>query len=83
VSESCFAMSTDVPMTPVPNPEEERRQKALKDYRKKLLDHREREAEVRKLRTEIRDKNKEYDRWFRNLYSVWLWLKCCRKLIEI
>ena len=55
-------MSADVPMTPIPNPEEERRQKALKDYRKKLLDHREREAEVRKLRTEIRDKNKEYDR---------------------
>ena len=65
-------MSGDVPMTPVPNPEEERRQKALKDYRKKLLDHREREAEIRKLRTEIRDKNKEYDRYDVRLYLAYL-----------
>ena len=49
-------------MTPVANPVEEARTKALESYKKKLLEHREVEAKVRGLRLGLRDSNKEYDK---------------------
>lgn len=49
-------------MTPVANPAEEARTKALESYKKKLLEHREVEAKVRGLRLGLRDSNKEYDK---------------------
>lgn len=49
-------------MTPVANPAEEARTKALDSYKKKLLEHREVEAKVRGLRLGLRDSNKEYDK---------------------
>jgi 26S proteasome regulatory subunit T4 len=52
----------EVPMTPVANPVEEARTKALESYKKKLLEHREVEAKVRGLRLGLRDSNKEYDK---------------------
>lgn len=52
----------EVPMTPVTNPAEEARSKALEAYKKKLLEHREVEAKVRGLRLGLRDSNKEYDK---------------------
>uniref|UniRef100_A0A6U2CMR0 AAA+ ATPase domain-containing protein n=1 Tax=Hemiselmis andersenii TaxID=464988 RepID=A0A6U2CMR0_HEMAN len=52
----------DVPMTPVANPAEEARNKALESYKRKLLEHREVEAKVRGLRMGLRDLNKEFDK---------------------
>jgi len=52
----------EVPVTPVANPAEEARTKALDSYKKKLLEHREVEAKVRGLRLGLRDNNKEYDK---------------------
>ena len=52
----------DAPMTPVANPIEEAKTKALENYRKQLLQHREIEAKVRGLRLGLRDLNKEHDK---------------------
>jgi folate-dependent phosphoribosylglycinamide formyltransferase PurN len=42
--------------------ESERRQKALEDYRKRLIDHRELDAKLKKMREELKDLTKEYDK---------------------
>eukprot|EP00128_Syssomonas_multiformis_P015050 Colp12_sorted_trinity150504_noHs@10202 len=40
----------------------ERRQKALADYRRKLLEHREIEAKVKQMREDLKKLNKDYDK---------------------
>eukprot|EP00961_Rhodomonas_salina_P185743 2507827-Rhodomonas_salina.4 len=60
----------DVPMTPVANPEEEARNKALEQYRKRLLEHREVEAKVRNLRMGLRDLNKDFDKTEEDLKAL-------------
>lgn len=42
--------------------ESERRQKALEDYRKRLIDHRELDAKLKKMREELKDMTKEFDK---------------------
>ncbi|RHZ52566.1 hypothetical protein Glove_460g8 [Diversispora epigaea] len=44
------------------NPEPDRRSKALQDYRKKLLEHREIEAKVKEFRLGLRDLEKQYEK---------------------
>lgn len=52
----------DPPSTPVINPAEEAKNKALESYKKKLLEHREIESKCKGLEMGLRDLNKEYEK---------------------
>jgi len=54
-------MSSSAVPAAVP-PQDERRQQALADYRKRLLEHREVEERVKQLRLGLRDLEKQYDK---------------------
>merc|ERR1719502_1612319 len=51
-----------VPEPTPPNPEEERRNKVLAEYRKTLLAHKETDAKVRQMREETKTLKKDYDK---------------------
>ncbi|CAI8046817.1 26S proteasome regulatory subunit 10B, partial [Geodia barretti] len=42
--------------------ESERRQKSLEDYRKRLIDHRELDSKLKKMREELKEMTKEFDK---------------------
>jgi 26S proteasome regulatory subunit T4 len=42
--------------------EDQRRQKALEDYRKKLIEHKELDAKLKKMREDLRELSKDFDK---------------------
>ena len=58
----CVKMAAAPAVGPLAVSESERRQRALEDYRKRMIEHRELDTKLKKMHEELKELTKEFDK---------------------